>query len=213
MARAAQNTGASSAQAEGPLCAKKVMKYSVPLIYLFLLPLTFPAFVIAGTPASPDHPELRRAMDLTRQRAFTEATAILTDALSNAERNHDEAFQATILNNLGAIYQKQGKYADSESAYNKSISYVTRLGGANAPELGPPLGNLGALYYEAGQYSHAEKLFVRAREIFSAAGENGPPVGKILNNLGSVYLLEPKDELAEQTAARSVKNILTKGRQ
>ena len=69
------------------------------------------------------------------------------------------------VNNLGALYENQGRLAETEKMYIRALQ-----GGEEA--LGPDhistlatVNNLGSLYKNQGRLAEAEKMYIRASQV------------------------------------------------
>ena len=76
---------------------------------------------------------------------------------------------AASLNNLAVVYHKQGRYADAEPLYKRSLTIREETLGSDHPEIAKSLNNLAALHYSQGQYADALPLvqatIVRGRAL------------------------------------------------
>ena len=72
---------------------------------------------------------------------------------------------ATSLNNLAALYQTQGHYAQAEPLYRRSLAILERALGPDHPDVATSLENLAALYRATQRIAEAEKLEERAARI------------------------------------------------
>ena len=62
------------------------------------------------------------------------------------------------LNNLALLYQAQGRYADAEPLYRRSLAIYEKALGPERPEVALGLNNLANLYMDQGRYADAEPL-------------------------------------------------------
>ena len=69
------------------------------------------------------------------------------------------------LNNLAALYDKQGRYADAEPLYKRSLAIQEKALGPDHPDVATSLNNLAVLYQEQGRYADAEPLYKRSLAI------------------------------------------------
>jgi Tfp pilus assembly protein PilF len=79
---------------------------------------------------------------------------------------------ANSLNNLAALYQKQGRNADAEPLYKQSVAILERSLGPDHPEIATNLNNLGALYKAQGRDADAELLYARSLMIQKKAAQS-----------------------------------------
>jgi tetratricopeptide (TPR) repeat protein len=68
---------------------------------------------------------------------------------------------ATILNNLGGLYAKQGRYVDAESLYKRSLEIREKALGREHPDVALSLNNLAELYLTQSRYSEAIPIVQR----------------------------------------------------
>ena len=95
---------------------------------------------------------------------------------------------ATSLDNLGSLYDSQGKYGDAEPLYRRSLAIREKALGADHPDAAQSLNNLAALYKAQGKYGDAEPLHRRALAILEKVlGSDHPAVANPLNNLAYLY--------------------------
>jgi CHAT domain-containing protein/tetratricopeptide (TPR) repeat protein len=112
---------------------------------------------------------------------------------------------ASILNNLGILYETRGKYADAEDLYRRALAIKEKALGANDPGLARTLGNLANVYTAQEKYADAERLYERALAIeHRALGANHPAVAGTLSNLAVVYESQGKYAEAESLYRRSL---------
>ena len=84
---------------------------------------------------------------------------------------------ATSLNNLAGLYQAQGKHAEAEALYERSLAILEKALGKDHPDVAASLNNLAFLYYSQGKYDEAEPLFKRSLAIAEKAlGKDHPHV-------------------------------------
>ena len=75
------------------------------------------------------------------------------------------------LNNLAALYQAQGKYAEAEPLYQRSLAIVEKALGPGHPNMALGLENYAVLLRETGRFTdglrdaEAEELEARAKAI------------------------------------------------
>ena len=70
---------------------------------------------------------------------------------------------AISLNNLAALYDDQGRYADAERLYEPSMAIREKALGPDHPTVATSLNNLAGLYNKQGDCSEAIPLIQRAR--------------------------------------------------
>ena len=95
---------------------------------------------------------------------------------------------APSLNNLAALYRAQGRYADAEPLYKRSLAIREKELGPDHPDVAQTLNNLAELYRAQGRYADAGPLYKRSLAIWEKAlGPDHPDVGLSLNNLAALY--------------------------
>jgi Tfp pilus assembly protein PilF len=85
--------------------------------------------------------------------------------------DHPDVAQA--LNNLAALCSRQGRNADAERLFKRSVVTFERTLGPNHPDLAGVLENLAGLYKDQGRYADAEQYLKRSVAIRGKAG-SGP---------------------------------------
>ena len=61
---------------------------------------------------------------------------------------------ATSLNSLARLYEAQGRYADAEPLYERSLAIREKVLGPNHTDVATSLNSLAGLYQEQGRYDH-----------------------------------------------------------
>ena len=111
----------------------------------------------------------------------------------------------TSLNNLALLYYAQGKYAEAEPLYQRSLAIWEKALGPEHPDVATSLNNLAALYRAQGKYAEAEPLYQRALAIREKTlGPEHPDVATSLNNLAELYYTQGKYAEAEPLYQRSL---------
>jgi hypothetical protein len=109
------------------------------------------------------------------------------------------------MNDLAMLYQRQGKYAESESLEAKAIETRRRMLGERDPRLLIEMGNLAYLYMAEGKFAAAEKLLAKVLKIQSRAnGKEHPDTLFTMSNLALLYRTEGRYAAAEPLAAKVV---------
>jgi len=122
------------------------------------------------------------------------------DALPQAERG-----TSALINNLGALYQDQGKYQLAEQLYVESMGARRATLGDQHPDTLISIGNLGDLYMDQGKLELAEPLCVEALGAKRATfGDQHPLTLTSIGNLGALYKKQGKYDLAEPLYVESM---------
>jgi len=74
---------------------------------------------------------------------------------------------AQSLNNLAELYRAQGKYAEAESLYKRSLAIWEKALGPNHPYMAQICENMAKGYRSLGKEKEAEQLEARAKKIHS----------------------------------------------
>ena len=70
---------------------------------------------------------------------------------------------ATLLNNLALLYNNQGRYAEAEPLYKRSLTILESTLGPDHPQVVLSLDNLASLYRATNRIKMAEMLEQRAK--------------------------------------------------
>ena len=191
---------------------QEVMPPRIPAIILTFVVFTGTNLARGSTATPITHAQyedaLRRALSLSTERNYAQASDILENALSQVADAGKKEWESVILSFLGSIYQRAGRYEDAAEALNKSIREITEVRGPKAFALIGPLANLGGLYYEARQFGHAEQYLLKAIEVQSSDSAVDPKLtGMLLTNLGSVYFGENKNAEAQDAAEKALEKF------
>jgi len=115
---------------------------------------------------------------------YPDALTIHTHALHAAHHSDDQAAEVHALNNLGAVYRRQGRYPQAAEHHQQALALAREIG-HRAGEA-RALGGLGFVYSWQGYYplaaEHHQQALVQFREIGDRAGEV-----HALTNLGTLY--------------------------
>jgi tetratricopeptide (TPR) repeat protein len=129
-----------------------------------------------------------RVKGLLQQRKVAESERLLEDSIHSAEsRGESSIGLARALNDLGSLFQDEGRFREADRAYRKALSHQSRLSGAILP-MGVTLGNVANLRLAEGKPSEAEKLYLDARRILSTGDRTqSPELAVVLCGLSDVY--------------------------
>ncbi len=101
-----------------------------------------------------------------QQGRYAQAEKSWLAALEQAKEFGDDNFLlATSLNNLAGLYQDQGRYAEAEPLFQRSLAIAEKALGPEHPDVATSLENYAFLLREMGRDTEAEKLEERARAI------------------------------------------------
>ena len=128
-----------------------------------------------------------------------------TAALKEAEKfGKQDPRLATSLNNLALLYRAQGKYAQAEPLYKRSLAIREKALGPEHPDLALNLNYLALLYETQGKYAEAEPLYKRSLAIKEKAlGPEHPNLAAMLGNYAIFLRKMDRDAEAEELEARA----------
>ena len=132
--------------------------------------LALTLILIAPSPAFAGETEWKSYMDAgaSAQRSgdYSTAAARLEAALREAQLfSPSDPRLARTLNNLGGIYETQGRYSEAESVYRRSLGIAEKVLGSDHPDVGTALNNLANLYQAQGRFAEAGLLHQRSLSI------------------------------------------------
>ncbi len=81
---------------------------------------------------------------------------------------------ATSLNNLAALYNAQGHYAEAEPLYQRALVIFEKALGPNHPNVATSLENYAAVLRKTGRTTEAVKLEARANAIRAKHAKENP---------------------------------------
>jgi tetratricopeptide (TPR) repeat protein len=122
-----------------------------------------------------------------------------------AELGPEHLDVATSLNNLAALLDDQGRYAEAEPLYRRALTIREKALGPEHPDVAESLDDLALLLKEQGRYAEAEPLFRRALAIDEKAlGPEHPDLATDLNNLAELLRAQGKYAEAEPLFRRAL---------
>ena len=104
--------------------------------------------------------------------------------------NHPDV--AISLNNLAGLYETQGRYADAEPLYKRSLAIWEKALGPNHPNVATSLNNLALLYDSQGRYADALPIVQRIMALNSARKS---VAFRVLYGSENQKLIAPKEAL------------------
>jgi len=112
---------------------------------------------------------------------------------------------ATVLNEVANCYYFQGRYAEAEPLYKRSLVIKENSLGKDHPSVATTLNNLAGLYRQQGRYAEAEPLYKRSLVIKeNSLGKDHPDVATTLNNLAGLYYKQEKYQEAAEMFQRAI---------
>lgn len=150
---------------------------------------------------------LNKMLSLIPQGRYAEAipSAKVLVELCEEDWGPEHENLATVLHNLGFLYQQTGDLAQAEPIFLRALSIREKKLGLEHRDVALSLNGLALLYQEEGDYKQAEALFKRSLQIKEKSfGKDGPEYALELNNLAVLY----KDLGDYDKAEELLKNIL-----
>jgi CHAT domain-containing protein len=112
---------------------------------------------------------------------------------------------ATVLNDLAELHRAQGRYADAEPLYKRSLAIREKALGPDHLDVAASLNNLALIYEAQGRYAEAESLLKQSLAIKEKTfGPEHPYVAIALHNLASIYQAQGRYADAESLYERSL---------
>ena len=112
---------------------------------------------------------------------------------------------ANSLSTLASLYQSQGRYADAEPLFQRSLAIWEKALGPDHRDVALALNHLASLYKDQGRYADAEPLLQRSLAIREKAlGRDHPDVANSLSSLASLYASQGRYADAEPLDQRSL---------
>ena len=158
-------------------------------------------------------PVFEYAMTLQKRNQFRRARVQYQKAREIAEKSGDQAHIATLMNNIGVLYDDLNDFEAAEKAYARALELYEKLARTQPetylPDVAMTLNNLGTFYDKRNDFEAAEKAYARALEIREKLARTQPEtyepdVAMTLNNLGTFYDKRNDFEAAEKAYARAL---------
>jgi tetratricopeptide (TPR) repeat protein len=111
---------------------------------------------------------------------YEQAKALHRQALTLRQELGDQAGIAGTYNNLGMVYQHEGRYAEAAELYDDALTIMETVGDRWA--IGLMMGNLGGVLGSLGQYERATTLCETSLEILRELGDKLSEA-RMINNL------------------------------
>jgi tetratricopeptide (TPR) repeat protein len=121
------------------------------------------------------------------------------------QRGEESPVLAAAVAWLGNVYKAQGRYAEAEPAYRRSLAIWEKALGPEHPDVATALVSLAGLYLAQGRYAEAEPAYRRSLAIREKAlGPDHPDVATALNNLAELYRAQGRYAEAEPAYRQSL---------
>jgi len=120
-------------------------------------------------------------------------------------RSGSQPRRADLLNNLGAILRRKGKYSEAKEILEEAIEIWDVAYGKDSLQVAKAHNNLGNVLNDMGDFKEARRHHEQVLKIRrDALGENHPFVATVLNNLGNSYMEESEYAQARDYYQRSL---------
>jgi len=124
----------------------------------------------------------------------------------------DDVVTLTTLNNLGSLFWRQGKYAESLPFTAKAVDGRTRVLGADHPETLVSLHNLATTYDRLNRYTDAERTYLSTiafkRRVL---GDAHSSTVLSVRRLASMYVRQQRYDDAESQLLKAVGSLSDAG--
>ena len=99
--------------------------------------------------------------------------------------NHE--FTAASINNLGVLYQKQGRYSEAENLFKISLQIREKVFPRGHSEVAASYLNLGMTQLAQNKFNLAKPLLLKAVSLTKKIHGDHPRTATALNNLAGLY--------------------------
>ena len=139
-----------------------------------------------------------------RRGLWVEREEWLNRGLRQDRARHYRHGEGITLNNLGNVYQVQGRWDDAIAAYEQSLAIYRSLGDRHGE--GATLNNLGVVYRNQGRWDNAIAAYEEALAICRSLGDRHGE-GQTLTNLGVLYERQGDPERAATLYAEALTKL------
>ncbi len=142
-----------------------------------------------------------KIVELIKQCKYADAIPPSKDLVSLCERKYGASHEitATVINNLGFLYQNLGQYTQAEPLFQKALKMREETLGVDNPDVALTLNNLALIYQDEGDYARAEQLYLKALAIKEKNfGPRKLEQAIELNNLATLYKEKGEYDSAEK---------------
>ena len=162
---------------------------------------TNPAIAVSPGLASPRY----EATSPYQTGQYDREADVAKKALDLAAQGTNQMSVAKCLNRLGELYVLQGKHAEAQPLFQRSLEISEKALGTNHVDVAEVLYLRAWSYQLQKQYAQAEALYQRVLQIYDKApGTNLPRLAMTLNNLAALYRERNQYAKAEPLYRRSL---------
>ncbi len=149
------------------------MDYKTRWLLLGVLCLAF--LVTAACKRTDGESNNAAGLKALQQGRYAEAEKSFLAAVEKTERfGPQDPRLANGLNNLALLYHDQGKYAEAEPLYKRSLAILEKALGPEHPNVATGLGNYIALLRKTNREAEAARMESRARAIWAKRARENP---------------------------------------
>lgn len=140
------------------------------------------------------------------QEDLDKAEKMLTKSLKDAEKaGGNDSRLAAILNCLARVYDKRGKYSESETLYHRVLEIDEKVLGKEHKAIITDLGNLAVTHIKQKKYKEAEELFNKAIALDEKLyGKDHPKTAADISYMVLLYDIQGKTEEALKLAQKAL---------
>jgi serine/threonine-protein kinase len=122
-----------------------------------------------------------------------------------AQYGEGDGDAAVLLQNIGAMHARAGRYRDATEAYEKALPVLRKQFGERDPHIAAVLGNLAVAYKNLGDYTRALEFARRGLDVdTSVSGPDHPDAGIAWYNLAGVTDTLGETPLALEQVNRAI---------
>lgn len=136
---------------------------------------------------------------------YNDAEESFKNAIDAAKEDEDDPRLPAALNNLGVLYQRQGRYDEAEPLHRRALELREKILGTEHPDVAQSSNNLATVHVAQRQYPAALPLYERAIDIWqNTRGQNYYKIATALNNLATLYESQGQYEEARRYYDRAL---------
>jgi len=158
--------------------------------------------------------EAERVQENPERSLIKESTVMIAHLQTAIERlaQPEQALDlATCLFQMANLYGDQGRYAEAEPLFVRSLSIQKQQLGNDHPSVSLSLNNLAALYRSQERYTEAESFFLKAVSILQKQlPADHPHLARALHNLAGIYNQQGRYREAEALYLQALPIFATK---
>ena len=143
-----------------------------------------------------------QAISFTLRGELIQAINLFKQSLKIQQEIGNKQAVASVSNNLGNVYRRQGNYAKAIDYQLKALKIREEIG--KKKDISSSLNNIGGIYGDQGELTKSLDFFQRALKICEEIGYK-KGTGSALNNMGEIYMKQQNYVKALELHMRSLK--------